>query len=110
MSSNKKRILFVLPNRFAGRNILESSIPDIMAQHADVHVTFVSLFADDEAKVAGFGASNLDWKSLKNPVSEKKVRAGHGMKYMVMNLVYRFLHLYCLAGRVMTPCFTVFIS
>lgn len=89
----KKRILFVLPNRFAGRNILESDIPEILGREADVRVTFVSLFEDDEKKVAGFAATNLDWRNLRNPLSEKVAKPAIFLKYSLMNLGYKLLHL-----------------
>ena len=88
-----RRILFVLPNRFASRNILTSDIPAILSEAEDCSLTFVSLFPDDEQRVLSFNKKNFAWRHLATPEPASHLPVFGGMKYAAMNMVYSFVHL-----------------
>ena len=87
-----RRILFVLPNRFASRNILTSDIPSILSETEDRFLTFVSLFPDDEQMVLSFNKKNLAWRHLAKPEPASHLPFFVGLKYAAMNMVYSFVH------------------
>ena len=91
--SGPRRLLFVLPNRFASRNILTSDIPAILSEMEGVSLTFVSLFPDDEQRVLAFNKKNLAWRHLARPEMDVPLPFFVGLKYAVMNMVYGFFHL-----------------
>jgi hypothetical protein len=82
------RILFVLPNRFASRNILTNDIPLILAETPGVSLTLVSLFADDEPRVLAFNKKNITWRHLAKPEKGSQLPPFTRLKLALMNLVY----------------------
>ncbi len=88
-----RRLLFVLPNRFASRNILTSDIPAILAATEGVTLTVVSLFADDEQRVRAFNNTNITWRHLAKPAKGSALPWCLRLKYALMNAVYGLVHL-----------------
>lgn len=93
LAGRPRRLLFVLPNRFASRNILTSDIPSILAATEEVSLTMVSLFADDEERVRAFNNPQITWRHLAKPAKGSSLPWGLRLKFTFMNLVYGLVHL-----------------
>jgi len=93
LPAGRRKILFVFPNRFAARNILETEIPNLLAGHEELAVTFVSLFPEDGEKVRAFNCPRFSWRPLRAPVDRVRVGLVETLPYFLKNLLYKAVHL-----------------
>lgn len=63
MNSHKK-ILILAPLPLSARNILETDIPNLLKEHPNLEITFVSKDINDQKKISTFGLPNLCWSKM----------------------------------------------
>lgn len=72
----RTRVLFLLPNAMAARNVLETGILDHLASAPDLEVRFLSHQAADAARVERAGVEHLRWEAIQRPPA-----GGPGLAY-----------------------------
>lgn len=111
------RVLFLLPNAMAARNVLETRILDHLAAAPDLEVRFLSHDPADAARVARVRAAHLSWEAIQRPeaggpglASGPPLVAARRLAHRVFqrltggvagfgNLVYRFNEIHQFAGH-----------
>lgn len=113
----RTRVLFLLPNAMAARNVLETRVLDHLAAAPDLEVRFLSHDPADAARVARVGADHLSWEAIQRPAdggpglfSGPPALAARRLAHRVFqrltggvagfgNLVYRFNEIHQFVGH-----------